>query len=44
MVRFNKSCEAELINDYECEAQNNKVKIGFLLLTNAKTITKTFHF
>jgi hypothetical protein len=28
------------MNDYECEAQNNKLKVGYLLEKMAKTITK----
>jgi hypothetical protein len=28
------------MNDYECEAQNNKLKVGYLLEKKAKTITK----
>jgi hypothetical protein len=41
MVRVEKLCEAKLINDYKCEAQNNRSKIGVLFWIAAKTVTKS---
>lgn len=44
MVRVDKLCRAELTNDYKCEAQNNRVKVEFILNNSAKTFTMAVFF
>jgi len=32
------------MNDYECEAQNNRLKVGFLLIPKGQNYHKALHF